>query len=190
MTRPMPRRRSDEREDRGEASDRRAQLVADWSRLAPRLERLARAVCAGRDAGDVEDLMQSALLRYLEAAPDLEADAQRLAWFRTTMMRLWIDRRRAVRRRLARAARRAIEGRRASSPPTDALEQRDQLERVRSAMDELPDALRAVLALRLVEDLPIDAIARTLSITPEAARVRLHRARARLRAALGEEDSS
>ena len=68
--------------------------------------------------------------------------------------------------------------------------------RVAAALDDLPPRLRAVVVLRDVYDLPHDAIAAELGITEAAAKVRLHRARLRLRAQLfptrgekGEEDA-
>ncbi|HVM67105.1 MAG TPA: sigma-70 family RNA polymerase sigma factor [Acidimicrobiales bacterium] len=56
--------------------------------------------------------------------------------------------------------------------------------RVSAALDDLPPRLRAVVVLRDVYDLPHDAIAAELGITEAAAKVRLHRARLRLRAQL------
>jgi RNA polymerase sigma-70 factor, ECF subfamily len=56
--------------------------------------------------------------------------------------------------------------------------------RVAAALDELPPRLRAVVVLRDVYDLPHDAIAAELGISEAAAKVRLHRARLRLRSQL------
>jgi len=53
-----------------------------------------------------------------------------------------------------------------------------------AAMDRLPAGLRDAVALRIVDELPYADIARRLDITPEAARVRVSRALATLRAAL------
>jgi RNA polymerase sigma-70 factor (ECF subfamily) len=52
---------------------------------------------------------------------------------------------------------------------------------VNSALEELPERLRAVVVLRDVYDLPHQAIADELGISEAAAKVRLHRARRRLR---------
>jgi RNA polymerase sigma-70 factor (ECF subfamily) len=52
------------------------------------------------------------------------------------------------------------------------------------AIDALPDGLRAVVVLRDVYDLPHEAIASELGISETAAKVRLHRARRRLREVL------
>lgn len=54
-------------------------------------------------------------------------------------------------------------------------------DRVTAALADLPPILRAVVVLRDVYDLPHDAIAEELGITESAAKVRLHRARRKLR---------
>ena len=53
--------------------------------------------------------------------------------------------------------------------------------RLNAALLELPPRLRAVVVLRDVYDLPHDEIAQELGITEAAAKVRLHRARKKLR---------
>jgi RNA polymerase sigma-70 factor (ECF subfamily) len=56
--------------------------------------------------------------------------------------------------------------------------------RVQAALAALPEKLRMVVVLRDVYDLPHEAIANELGITETAAKVRLHRARKKLRARL------
>jgi RNA polymerase sigma-70 factor, ECF subfamily len=56
--------------------------------------------------------------------------------------------------------------------------------RVTAALETLPPRLRTVVVLRDVYDLPHEAIAAELGISEAAAKVRLHRARVRLRAQL------
>lgn len=53
--------------------------------------------------------------------------------------------------------------------------------RLRAALDALPPKLRSVVVLRDVYDLPHEAIAAELGISESAAKVRLHRARNKLR---------
>ena len=67
---------------------------------------------------------------------------------------------------------------------------RDQLA---DALRALPPKLRAVVVLRDIYDLPHESIAQQLGITESAAKVRLHRARKRLRERLyplGDEDQA
>jgi RNA polymerase sigma-70 factor (ECF subfamily) len=72
----------------------------------------------------------------------------------------------------------------------DAALDRDQ---VTAALQELPASLRSVIVLRDIYDLPHEAIAGELGISEAAAKVRLHRARRKLRERLlpmrGEEAS-
>jgi RNA polymerase sigma-70 factor (ECF subfamily) len=65
--------------------------------------------------------------------------------------------------------------------PEAAAEVGDLRERLQVALRELPPRLRAVVVLRDVYDLPHEAIAAELGISVSAAKVRLHRARRRLR---------
>ena len=57
-------------------------------------------------------------------------------------------------------------------------------DRLTQALRELPPRLRAVVVLRDVYDLPHEAIAAELGISESAAKVRLHRARKKLREGL------
>jgi RNA polymerase sigma-70 factor (ECF subfamily) len=57
----------------------------------------------------------------------------------------------------------------------------DEIRSLRSGLSRLSSADRLVLVLRYYLDLPFDEVAATLHISPPAARVRTHRALARLR---------
>lgn len=63
----------------------------------------------------------------------------------------------------------------------DLAAERDHLT---AALSDLPPRLRAVIVLRDIYDLPHEAIAAELGISTSAAKVRLHRARRKLREAL------
>lgn len=60
----------------------------------------------------------------------------------------------------------------------------DLRDRIVAALGALPVKLRTVIVLRDIYDLPHEAIARQLGITESAAKVRLHRARHKLRTTL------
>jgi len=80
-----------------------------------------------------------------------------------------------------------------TDPELDPVAQADASDlrvRVAAALEELPPKLRAVVVLRDVYDLPHDAIAAELGISTSAAKVRLHRARRKLKERLfpGRED--
>jgi RNA polymerase sigma-70 factor (ECF subfamily) len=69
--------------------------------------------------------------------------------------------------------------------PADAgPERREVRERVRAAIDQLPDSYRTVILLRDIEELTTDEAAQALGISSGAVKVRLHRARQALRTLL------
>ncbi len=70
---------------------------------------------------------------------------------------------------------------RPSSDPVGRAEHGALRERVGHALKALPPRLRAVVVLRDIYDLPHEAIAAELGISESAAKVRLHRARRKLR---------
>jgi RNA polymerase sigma-70 factor (ECF subfamily) len=55
---------------------------------------------------------------------------------------------------------------------------------VRRLIDELPESYRTVLLLRDIEEIDTEEAAQILGITPNAAKIRLHRARQALRTLL------
>lgn len=73
------------------------------------------------------------------------------------------------------------------SQPAAMAESADALERISSALDQLPAKLRSVVVLKDVYGMSHEAIADELGITVAAAKVRLHRARRKLRDVLYEE---
>lgn len=64
------------------------------------------------------------------------------------------------------------------------LEKAELCELVRRAIQQLPDTYRVVLLLRDIEEIPNEEVAQMLGITPNAAKIRLHRARQALRTIL------
>ncbi len=57
------------------------------------------------------------------------------------------------------------------------LEQRETRERVRAAIDRLPESYRTVLMLRDIDELDTAETAQLLGLTPNTVKIRLHRAR-------------
>ncbi len=67
----------------------------------------------------------------------------------------------------------------------DVILERAELSRlVRNAIEQLPETYRVVLLLRDIEELSTEEAAELLDITPNALKIRLHRARQALRALL------
>lgn len=65
--------------------------------------------------------------------------------------------------------------------PADRLEQHEQADQLRLALDRLSDEHRSILVLREMEELDYDAIAEILNLPIGTVRSRLHRARTQLR---------
>jgi RNA polymerase sigma-70 factor (ECF subfamily) len=76
---------------------------------------------------------------------------------------------------------------RAEAAVSQGAESAESLERISRALDDLPAKLRSVVVLKDVYGLSHEAIAEELGITVAAAKVRLHRARHKLRDVLYDE---
>lgn len=126
------------------------------------------------DADEAEDLVQEALLRGYLGLTQLR-DADRFgAWLvgiTLNLARMTLRRRVAYERALVRVA----------SAPSQLEEERDELTLVREAVELLPARERDAVVLHYVDGLACGEIAAVLGSSPGAVRVRLHRARARLR---------
>jgi RNA polymerase sigma-70 factor (ECF subfamily) len=75
----------------------------------------------------------------------------------------------------------------ASTEPGAELDRRELAERLDEALRSLPDGYRTVVVLRDVYGLPLDEVGGQLGISEGAAKVRLHRARQRLKEMLYED---
>ena len=136
------------------------------------------------DAEDARDVTQDAYLRAYRSLDRFRGDAQ----FSTWMYRITANcaatslkrRRRHRHEELAEEGAELVDLRHDVDPElrADASELRG---RVLDALDQLPPKLRAVVVLRDVYELSHEAIATELGISTTAAKVRLHRARLRLR---------
>jgi RNA polymerase sigma-70 factor (ECF subfamily) len=152
-----------------------------------RVYRAARAIV--HDDGEAEDVMQQA---YVNAYTHLRQFDGRAA-FSTWLTRIVVHEAIARTRRRHRfqpftgdhAMDNVIPLRSRDNPERQAFgrELRVLLE---AAVDELPDGLREVFVLRLVEGLSTAETATCLGINEDAVKTRLTRARARLRSDLGE----
>lgn len=153
---------------------------ADWSAMSRRLLRVARALSPRAD--EAEDLTQQAIAAVLARRPDM---ARHEGYVRAAMVRIWLDRERSMKRRLARAAAWA------RLRPAWHIEELggsgEQVSRLRCEIERLPPRQRLALTLRLIEGLAYEQIAEAMNSDVGTVRANLHLARARLRARLGEE---
>lgn len=144
-----------------------------------------------------DELTQDAFLRAYQARGQFRGDSSERRWLLRIARNVCLDYLRSPRARDASAA--ALEGDGtleeveapiASGQPAPDVEQavrRGQMsECVRDFVQSLPETLRRPLLLHDVEGLTNAEIARTLGCSLEASKMRLHRARARLRAMMEE----
>ncbi|MDP9418709.1 MAG: sigma-70 family RNA polymerase sigma factor [Actinomycetota bacterium] len=132
---------------------------------------------------DARDVVQEAYLRAYRAIGRFRGDAK----FTTWMYRITAN---CAVTHLERRRRHRHEELADDAPLADGNVERDPQARADAsalrgelgvALQELPPRLRAVVVLRDIYDLPHEAIAAELGISETAAKVRLHRARRRLR---------
>jgi RNA polymerase sigma-70 factor, ECF subfamily len=131
----------------------------------------------GRRA-DAEDVVQDLFVGLPEALRTYRDEGRLAAWLRRIVVNLALKRMRGVRRR--REAGLETAGAGVAAPGTgDGVN-------VRRAVDALPEALRTVVVLKVVEGYSHTEIGELLGITRGASEVRLSRALERLRRSLGE----
>lgn len=150
--------------------ERAAGLLVE--RHAPAVARFA-ASLGERD--DVEELVQDTFVRAFSSLDGFRSDSTLRTWLFTICRRLWLDRRRAVRRR--RDDRELHEDHPSNGPDAlDGLVAQETAVRIRAVMTTLSPLQREVFALRVNEGLPYEEIARVVGSTPGSCRVHYHTA--------------
>jgi RNA polymerase sigma-70 factor (ECF subfamily) len=141
-----------------------------------------------RERAAAEDVVQETFLRVQRGLAELREPAKVTAWVLRIAHNLCLDHLRAQRSSPV-----AAEADQAADAPDAAHDHHRDLERrqmsacVREKIDLLPESLRAVVLLNAVEALSQQEIAEILGIEPGNVKVRLHRARQRLRGILAAE---
>jgi RNA polymerase sigma-70 factor (ECF subfamily) len=132
---------------------------------------------------DASDVVQESYLRAYRGLHRFRGDAQ----FSTWLYRITAN---CAATHMGKRSRRRTEALPDDDLVVDAHPERDPAaraeasvlrDRLETALEGLPEKLRAVVVLRDVYDLPHEAIAAELGISESAAKVRLHRARRQLR---------
>jgi RNA polymerase sigma-70 factor, ECF subfamily len=132
---------------------------------------------------DARDVTQEAYLRAYKGLDKFRGDARFTTWlYRITANCASSHRSRQAKHRHDELDEQDLPpDTRPGSDPEARAEDSLERDRVSEALRELPENLRRVVVLRDVYDLPHEAIAAELGITEGAAKVRLHRARQKLR---------
>lgn len=152
------------------------QLVTE---TAPQIYALAlRLVGDEHDAGD---LVQETYLRAYRSIGRFRSDAAVTTWLHRIAANCAASHLRRRRPALPIEAADALVDDTLDADPERMADGAVERRRLRAALLELPEALRAVVVLHDVYDLGHDVIAAELGISRGAAKVRLHRARRRLR---------
>jgi RNA polymerase sigma-70 factor, ECF subfamily len=134
---------------------------------------------------EAEDLTQEVFARVHRALPGFRGDAKLSTWLYRIATNVALD---TLRRRSSDAGGRLLQ---IAAPPEqpaaridDRLARREVTQCVRRYIDELPPDYRGALLLSEEEELSDQEIAEALDVTLATVKIRLHRARARLRTAL------
>jgi RNA polymerase sigma-70 factor (ECF subfamily) len=154
-------------------------------RYNQRLFRVARGILT--DDTEAEDVMQEAYVRAFRELAGFRGEARFATWLTRIAAHEALARARKRRRLVS-----ITGGGEPPDPPDHASGPEQELENrelhgiLRTAVEALPDPLRAVFCLREIEGLSSEQTADALGITAENVRVRLHRAKLSLRQKLDE----
>ena len=133
---------------------------------------------------DARDVVQDAYLRAYKGLKKFRGDASFSTWmYRITAncASSYLVKRNRNRHEDLDDERQHIVDERPEIDPEQRADAAAERQRLNEALEALPPDMRAVVVLRDVYDLPHEAIAAELGITEGAAKVRLHRARTKLR---------
>lgn len=164
-------------------------------RYNQRLFRSARSIV--RNDADAEDVVQAGYVRAFTHLKSFRGESALSTWLTRIVLNEALGR---VRRQRPTTGLEAIEAAQASGSaqiiqfplmqdhpdPETAMSRLEVRELLEQAVDNLPDAFRAVFVLRDVEELSAEETAAQLDIKPETVNTRLFRARRRLRELLAE----
>lgn len=155
--------------------ERASSFGARVSENQRRVFRIAYGVLA--NAADAEDVAQEAFLRAYQKFESLREPDKFKAWVNRIAFRLALNRQRGQRRRAVRDTAWHVSE---SGTEVDGAKNADQqilLDQLRREVENLPEKLREVLQLSLVEDMEAEDVGAVLGIPAGTVRSRLHTAR-------------
>ncbi len=129
------------------------------------------------NSADAEEVAQEAFLRAFQKFQSLREAAKFRAWVNRIAFRLALNRQRELRRRLTRETAWHAAGTGETVDGSRNGEERVLVERLRSEIEALPEKLRRVLQLSIVEDMDASDVGVVLGIPAGTVRSRLHTAR-------------
>jgi RNA polymerase sigma-70 factor (ECF subfamily) len=160
-----------------------------------RLFRVARSVLA--DDSEAEDVVQEAYLRAFTHLGEFRGEARLSTWLTRIALNEALGRLRRRRHVVDITSIDTINDQgearvivlptsRQESDPEAAAARTEVRRLLERAVDQLPDAFRAVFVMRDIEEMNIEETAAHLNLRPETVKTRLHRARRLLRQALND----
>ena len=158
----------------------------------PRLLAVTRRLL--RNEEDARDALQETFLSALRSLDQFDSRARLSTWLHRIAVNAALMRKRRASKRPEQSLDELLprfrengmfeDHNRRWPQPEEAAERAEVRALVRTSIDELPDTHRDVLVLRDIEGLDTAEAAEVLHVTPNAVKVRLHRARQALRALL------
>lgn len=140
-----------------------------------------------RNDEDARDAVQEAMISAFRGAARFDGDAQIGTWLHRIVVNAALMRLRTRKRKPETSIEEMLptfraDGHRVLSSsdepyPDCALEQAQLLALLRSCVHELPEMYRQAYVLRDMEDMSNDEVALALGVTPNAVKIRVHRAR-------------
>ncbi len=129
------------------------------------------------NSADAEDAAQEAFLRAYQKFASLREAEKFRPWVNRIVFRLALNRQRDYRRRLARDTAWQVTETPVMVDGAKDAEQLVMLDRLRREIERLPEKLRSVLQLSLVEEMDASDVGAVLGIPAGTVRSRLHTAR-------------
>lgn len=154
------------------------------TRYNQRLYRLARSIT--RNDADAEDVVQEAYLHAFRAIGGFRGEASLATWLSRITINQALGRLRRMRRREKLNASLGFQPTASVIPfpvatstddPERSMAQKELLQLVEKASDNLPEIYRVVFVARVIEGLSVEETAQVLDILPATVKSRLHRAR-------------
>ncbi len=160
---------------RAETHDAKAEFGERVAANQRRVFQIAYSVLG--NPADAEDVAQEAFLRAYQKLESLRDAEKFRGWVNRIVFRLALNRKRGHRRRLARDTEWQVSESRLTVDGMIEGEQRMMLDRLRLEMERLPEKLRSVLQLSVVEEMEAEDVGAVLGIPAGTVRSRLHSAR-------------
>jgi RNA polymerase sigma-70 factor, ECF subfamily len=153
-----------------------------------RLYRITRSIL--RNDSEAEDAVQEAYIKAFTHLNGFRAEASLSTWLSRIAMNEALER---LRRERPMSERQSVNASAteaqilkfphaaASADPERGMAQREIIELVERAADQLPEIFRIVFVMRLIEGMSVEETAALLDLEPKTVKTRLHRARKLLR---------